>query len=530
MPRRRLLLVNPAHGTTFWGFEYAMDLAGGAYSNAPLAILTVAALTPDDWDVAIADENVRPLDLDAPCDVVGITAMNAQAIRAFELADAFRERGRTVVMGGPFATLQPERCLPHADVVVVGEAERTWPQFCRDFERGEHRRRYEETEKIDLTQSPVPRYDLVQPHDYASLPIQTTRGCPFDCEFCDIIVMQGRRVRTKTADQVVAEVEAIRRAGGHSIFFSDDNFVGNLKATRELLDALIAHRERTGYAPGYFTQASLNLADRPELLERMTRAGFTRVFLGIESPRQTSLSESGKRQNTHGDLIDRIRTIQRAGLIVWAGMIVGFDHDDEKIFEEQAEFLDEAAIAVAMVGMLNAPPKTRLFARLQQEGRIAPHADWADNCAYTNIVPKQMTRSQLFGGYAELVQEIYRQDNYARRLVRAIERMGEAVPGTASARTPSMAELRDLWRAVRTFTFTADPVRRRHFVPNLLRLARARPSRIVEGAIHLGLWKHFERYVPELVERLHQAERAERLREREESYARSAGRRKLAVL
>jgi radical SAM superfamily enzyme YgiQ (UPF0313 family) len=511
----RLLLINPAHGVSFWGFDYAMDLLKGAYSNAPLALLTVAGLTPDDWRIEIADENVGPVDLDTPCDVVGITAMNTQAHRAFALADEFRRRGRLVVIGGPFATLEPHRCEPHADVVVAGEAERTWPAFCRDYERGEQRRRYVETGTIDLSESPTPRYDLISADSYASLPIQTTRGCPFNCEFCDIIVMQGRRVRTKPYEQVLAEIEAIRRTGGRSIFFTDDNYIGNIKYVRGLLDRLIEHRRDTGYEPLLFTQTSVNLAEHEDLLERMTRAGFTRLFIGIETPRQTSLRETGKRQNLHGDLVDRVRTIQRAGIMIWAGMIVGFDHDDKNIFEEQADFLDEAGIPVAMVGMLNAPPKTPLFTRLTAEGRIAQNADWADNCAWTNIVPKQMTRAELFGGYADLVQELYEQQNYARRVHKNIEAMGAPARNATSARLPSRSDLRDLWRAISTFTFSRDPVRRRHFVPNFLRLVRDNPSRIVEGCIHLGLWRHFETYVPELVGKLREAQMAERLHDRE---------------
>lgn len=519
MHRRRLLLVNPAHGISFWGFDYAMDLLDGSYSNAPLSILTVAALTPDDWQVELADENLCPVDVDTPCDVVGITAMNTQAQRAFALADAFRRRGRIVVIGGPFASLEPERCAPHADVVVVGEAERTWPQFCKDYARGEHRAHYAETESIDLSDSPVPRYDLIDAADYASIPIQTSRGCPYNCEFCDIIILQGRRVRTKTHDQVVAEIEAVRKIGARSIFFTDDNFVGNIKYVRGLLDRIIALRARTAYTPLLFTQTSISVAEHSDILERMTQAGFTRLFIGIETPRHASLKETGKRQNLHGDLLDRIRTIQRAGIVIWAGMIVGFDHDDVNIFEEQARFLDEAGIAVAMVGMLNAPPKTPLFERLKKAGRIDADADWADNCAWTNIVPKQMTRAQLFGGYADLVEELYRQENYARRVLRGLAAMGPPHEGAQSARMLSLSNVADLWRTIRIFTFSRDPVRRRHLLPNFLRILRDTPSRKVEGGIHLGLWRHFERYVPELVDKLRQAEAAERVRDRERQFA-----------
>jgi radical SAM superfamily enzyme YgiQ (UPF0313 family) len=518
-----MLLINPANGPSFWGLDHACALMGRRYSNAPLALLTVAALCPEHWDIRLVDENVEPVDLDEPCDLVGLTAMNVQASRAFALADAFRRRGRTVLLGGPYATLEPERCAPHADVLFVGEAERTLPQFCRDFEEKSHRARYEEHDAIDLGTSPVPRYDLLpRARDYASLPVQSSRGCPFACEFCDVIVMQGRRPRTKPVPRVLAEIEAIRRVGGDSIFFTDDNFIGNLRYTRDLLKGLVCHRQASGYAPLLFTQASINFADHPELVTLAVQAGFTRLFLGIESPRQASLRESGKRQNLHGDLLARIASLQRAGMMTWAGMIVGFDHDDPDVFEEQAKFLDEAGIAVAMVGMLNAPPRTPLFARLKAEGRIDEKSDWADNCSYTNIVPKLMTRAQLLHGYGELVQHLYRQENYAGRVLKNVLRMSPADSHTSSgARLPNLLDFADLGRAVAHYTLSRDPVLRRHFVPNFLKVLLQSPSRLVEAAIHLGLWQHFETYVPDLIAQVGAAEAGERIRERERAWTRS---------
>ena len=508
--KKRLLLINPRYGTSFWGFEHSVALLGRSYSIAPLAIVTVAALTPDDWDVRVVDESVEPIDLDAPCDVVGITAMNVQAARAFELAAAFRARGRLVVIGGPFATLQPDRCAPHADVLIVGEAERTWPQACADIAAGSPRARYEEPESVDLSESPIPRYDLLRPGAYGALPVQTARGCPFECEFCDIIVMQGRRVRTKPVERVLAEIRAATAAGADSIFFTDDNFIGNQRAARDLLVALARHRRETGERPMLYTQASLNLADKPRLLSLMVEAGFTRVFLGIESPRQANLREAGKRQNTHGDLLERIWAIQRAGLMVWAGMIVGFDHDDPDIFEEQASFLDQAGIGVAMVGMLNAPPRTPLYARLQRAGRLHPTADWADNCAWTNIVPAQMDRDVLFRGYADLIEHLYSQEAYTRRIFSNIDRMGPRAPDATSTGLPTLSDLRGLARTAAAFTFSRDPVRRRHFVPNVVRAYRHWPARGTEAVYHLALWQHYSRYVPELVSALRAAAEDER--------------------
>jgi radical SAM superfamily enzyme YgiQ (UPF0313 family) len=405
-------------------------------------------------------------------------------------------------MGGPLATLEPERCAPHVDVVFEGECENIWPEFCRDWERGEPRRHYLERGSIDLRHSPVPRYDLLRRGAYASLPIQASRGCPYDCEFCDIIVMQGRKVRAKPPDQVIAELEAIRSVGGDAVFFTDDNFVGNPKQLSDLLDRILAHRRESGFTPHLFTQATVTLADRPRLLAKMVEAGFTRVFLGIETPRRESLAEAGKHQNLRGNLLDRIHTLQRAGLMTWAGMIVGFDHDDEAVFREQAEFLDEAGIAVAMIGMLNAPPRTPLHARLKRDGRIDPQVDWTDMCAWTNIVPRQMTRARLFRGFAELIEEVYAQEAFARRVLSNVQRMQAGSAAAGSTRLPTLQDWGDLGRALQLYSLNGDAVWRRHFLPNFLRILVRQPSRLVEGAVHLGMWSHFARYVPEVAARL----------------------------
>ncbi|MBT9557146.1 MAG: B12-binding domain-containing radical SAM protein [Myxococcales bacterium] len=507
-PRPRLLLINPTYGATFWGLDYAVGLAGASTTIAPLALATIAGLSPQDWDIRIADENVEPIDLDEPCDIVGITAMNVQAARAFELAAAFRKRGRLVVIGGPFATLQPERCAAHADVLVVGEAERIWPEFCADYVALKVRSRYVEEAPMDLALSPTPRYDLFRRGAYSALPIQTTRGCPFGCEFCDIIIMQGRKVRAKPIPNVLAEIDAIGRAGGRSVFVTDDNFIGSPKIAKALLAAMTAHSAKTGYAPPLFTQASVNLSEDPELLRAMVRAGFTRVFLGIESPRQSSLREAGKRQNVRGVLLDQIHTIQRAGLMVWAGMIVGFDHDDDAIFGEQADFLDAAGIAVAMIGMLNAPPRTPLYTRLAVAGRIHATADWADNCAWTNIVPMTMSRSRLFEGYADLLKHVYTRERYASRVLANIERMEPAPKTDAAGRWPALRDLGDFGRAALAYSTTLGDLS--YFGPNVLRILRQNPTRMVEGTIHLSLWRHFERYVPEVTAKISQAARSER--------------------
>lgn len=506
MTRTRLLLVNPRTPPTFWGLEYTLPIANLSTVHCPLGLLTIAALAPQDWDISLVDENVEPADLDQGCDIVGIGAMNNQMQRAFELADGFRKRGRTVVIGGPLAFADAASCAGHADSVVVGEAERTFRRLCSDYADGNLAPLYVENEHVDLELSPVPRFDLLRKNAYASVSIQTTRGCPHSCEFCDIIVMMGRRVRTKPVQQVLAEVEAVRTQNPNDcIFFTDDNFNGNIKYCRALLRGLIELRDSTNYRPLLLTQASVNLAEQTDLLELMVRAGFTRLFLGVETPRQESLREVGKRQNVRGDLVERLATIQRAGIITWAGMIVGFDHDDEEIFAEQAEFLDQAGVAMAMVGMLNALPKTPLYERLKREGRLIEGVDQGDNCAWTNVIPKNMSRAALFRGYADLMSHLYEQRNYTRRMLRNIYRMGPPVKGSSAARLPNWPEFMSLLRAIKAFTFSRRADYRRHFVPNALKVMLTRPSRMVEAVTMLGMWLHFDQYVPEVRQALESA-------------------------
>ena len=412
-----IVLINPRFEASYWGMEHALPLFG-KQANLPVACLPLlAALTPPGHNVTLIDENVEPLDFDrlARADIVGLTGMSVQRFRMREILAELKRRGVFTVVGGPWVTVQEDYFGDLADVIFVGEAEETWPRFLEEWRQGRHARRYEQAEKTDMTQVPTPRFDLLKMRDYMFGSLQFSRGCPFQCEFCDIIVTFGRRPRLKTSAQVIAELEALRAQGICIVFIVDDNLIGNKKAIKALLRDVIAWQQEHGYPLSFFTEASLDLADDPELMQLMVEANFVAVFIGIESPNEASLRETKKFQNVRKGttMLERVHAIQEAGMEVWCGMILGFDNDDATIFDAQREFLREARIAHAMVGMLTAIPKTPLHARLADEGRL----DLDDVPEFgTNVIPLRMSREELRDGYVQVLNDLYEPEAYFGRL------------------------------------------------------------------------------------------------------------------
>jgi radical SAM superfamily enzyme YgiQ (UPF0313 family) len=341
--------------------------------------------------------------------------MSVQRARMRDILAELRRRGVFTVVGGPWVTVQEDYFRGMADTIFVGEAEETWPRFLEEWADGSHKARYEQLARTDMTTVPVPRFDRLRMSNYAFGSIQFSRGCPFTCEFCDIIVTFGRRSRLKTDGQVTAELSALLDVGMRVVFIVDDNLIGNKKAIKPILREVVTWQEARGYPLIFFTEASLDLAEDLELLQLMAEAGIVAVFVGIETPSEASLRETKKIQNLHkaASLVQRVWTIQEAGLEVWSGMIVGFDADDASIFVAQKQFLAEARIGAAMVGMLNAIPKTPLHARLDREGRL----DHADLSAHgTNVIPLRMQREELRAGYVRLMGELYTPAAYFARL------------------------------------------------------------------------------------------------------------------
>src|SRR5688572_28394402 len=437
----KIYLIAPRNPESFWTFDRILPSLGKRCVFPNLALPTVAGLTPPPHEVVLCDENVEPVDFDTDADVVGITGFVIHQARMFELIEAFRRRGKLVAVGGPFATLCPEALEGKVDVLFVGEAEYTWPQFVRDYEAGRWQPVYRQDEKPSLLDSPRPRFDLLKTERYRSLAIQFGRGCPYSCEFCDIIVMYGRRPRTKSVAQVLAEVEAIHALGVANIFVVDDNFIGNKKEAKALLAALADWQDARGHPIEFMTEVSLNVAQDDELLGLLRRAHFVVVFVGIESPRTASLLETKKTQNTREDIVTSVHRIQATGIEVMAGMIVGFDHDDPSIFEEQFRFIQQARIPISMTGMLNAVPKTPLHARLKSAGRLIAESV-GDQFVFTNIVPSAMSRLELYEGYQTLLRRLYDYRHYRQRAMDLILNSGPALGSSLLARRDDLAVMR----------------------------------------------------------------------------------------
>jgi radical SAM superfamily enzyme YgiQ (UPF0313 family) len=410
----KIHLVTPRNPPSFWTYDDILPTLGKQCIFPNLSMPTVAGLTGPEHELTLCDENVGEIDFDVEADVVGVTGYIIHKERLKEIAAEFRRRGRLVAIGGPYASLCPEELREHCDVLFVGEAEETWSRFLSDFAAGHWKTEYRPDELPDLTTSPTPRFDLLDVDRYHALTIQFARGCPFTCEFCDIIVVYGRRPRAKSVEQVMAEVRECHRLGAEQVFVVDDNFIGNKKLAKELLRAMAAWGREHGYPIDFNTEVSLNVAQDDELLELMRSANFTTVFIGIESPRKSSLEESKKIQNMRGDLVESVRKVHSYGIQVQAGMIVGFDHDDEEIFEEQLRFIQEARIPVSMTGMLQAMPKTPLYYRVEKEGRLLEEST-GDQFVLSNIRPKSMSRRVLYEGYRHLVDQLYDFDNYRKR-------------------------------------------------------------------------------------------------------------------
>ncbi|MGC8639508.1 MAG: radical SAM protein [Isosphaeraceae bacterium] len=497
----KIILINPRFEVSYWGLEYALPVLGKR-ANTPLTSLPLlAALTPPEHAVTLVDENIEAIDFDrcARADVVGLTGMVVQRERMREILTEFKRRGTFVVVGGPWVTVKEDDFDGLADAIFIGEAEQTWPRFLGEWRRGEHQRRYEQAERTDMTTVPTPRFDLLRMRNYLFGSIQFSRGCPFQCEFCDIIVTFGRKPRLKTSRQVLAELDALRAQGVHATFIVDDNLIANKQAIRPVLEDLIAWQERHGYPMTFLTEASIDLADEPELMRLMVEANIVNVFVGIESPNEASLRETRKFQNLRpgGTLVEKLRRIQEAGMEVMCGMILGFDHDDETIFNAQVKFITEARVINVMLGMLSAIPKTPLYDRLIREGRLDTAAELEFG---TNLIPLRLGRDQLRDGFVYVLSSLNDTRAYFQRLEalyldarldfsRGANRYWRKHPWhSAKARGLILA---DALRLLARLTWKVeDRSLRREYLRRIWRLVRARPDpsmlwiSVVKSAMH----------------------------------------------
>jgi radical SAM superfamily enzyme YgiQ (UPF0313 family) len=415
----KILLVYPHYPDTFWSFKHALKFINKKAAFPPLGLLTVAAMLPAEWEKKLVDLNVKPLtDPDLKwADYIFLSAMAIQRESAMEVIQRAKKLGIKIVAGGPLFTTEPDQ-FPQIDHLVLNEAEITLPLFLSDLAAGQARHLYRTDEHPAVTSTPIPMWSLIKMKNYVSMNLQYSRGCPFNCEFCDITFLDGRIPRTKDKEQVVAEMEAIRQRGWRgSVFIVDDNFIGNKnKLKTETLPAIIEWQKKRRHPFTLFTEASINLVDDEELMQLMTKASFTRVFIGIETPNEASLNECSKNQNTSRDLVAAVKSIHNHGLEVMAGFIVGFDSDPASIFRTQINFIQKSGIVTAMVGLLNAPKGTRLYQRLKGENRLLKEDFTGDNMdSSLNFRPK-MNRESLLSGYKHVLNTIYAPKQYYARI------------------------------------------------------------------------------------------------------------------
>ena len=413
----KALLIYPEFPDTFWSFKHALKFIHKKAAFPPLGLLTLGAMLPKEWSTRLIDLNVKAVtekDL-AWADAAFISGMSVQRDSAHQIIARCKEGGLKVVAGGPLFTSEYEE-FDQVDHFVLNEAELTLPLFLADLERGSAKPVYKTSEFSNISATPAPLWELADMKRYASMNIQFSRGCPFDCDFCNVTVLFGHRPRIKSSGQVIAELDALYGLGWRGqIFFVDDNFIGNKRYLKtQLLPALAEWRnDKKGIR--FNTEASVNLADDRQLMEMMVQAGFDTVFIGIETPDEESLAECNKRQNKNRNLIDSVKRIQRAGLQVQGGFIVGFDNDTQSIFQRQIDFIQKSGIVTAMVGLLQAPVGTRLYERLKQEGRLLGHTS-GDNVDGTTNIITLMDLDTLSEGYRNIMQHIYSRKHYYRRV------------------------------------------------------------------------------------------------------------------
>jgi len=496
-------MVWPRSLTSYYSPKHHGSWGRGRSMLANLALPTLAAMAPEGADIEIVDADLQPVDYDTGADLVVLSGFYVNWPLMREIADRFRARGKLVAIGGPFATLSHETVRPHADILFRGEAERTWPRFLEDFARGSWSAEYVETDTVDVTTSPIPRWDLVQVHWYGQLPLQTARGCPYRCDFCDVIVMYGRKVRSKTPDQILAELELLYRRGVRFVMLADDNLTVHRGHAERTLGAL-RDFNRSVPDPVYFsTQLSIDLAWKPDLMRLAAEAGLTFAYVGIETSNPAALAGAGKQHNLRSDLVRDLRRLNEHGIVVIGGIMSGFDEDSPRIFDQHEAFLSRTGVAVPTCNLLVASEGTPLFDRLRREGRLLGDGNKSaagDQYFNTNLVPRQMSREDLIAGHRRLVWRLYRPEAFRERfdrLMRSLPRPRRQPRmrfGRAIARAGRLAEPSSLAShfasAGRHLRFWLRPDRWR-VAATLLRWAAARPEYLDVIAVHAVIFAQF---------------------------------------
>lgn len=443
----KILLIYPDYPETFWSFKYALKFISKKATQAPLGLLTVAAMLPEEWEIKLVHMQVTPLkDKDLEwADLAFISAMSIQKTSAIKVINLCRKKGVKIVAGGPLFTTRYQE-FDDVDYLVLNEAEITLPPFLEDLKNGCAKHIYTSKEYADITKTPPPLWELANMKNYATMDIQYSRGCPFNCDFCNISVLYGNKVRTKSKNQVLTELEELYFQGWRGgVFFVDDNFIGNKRKLKtEILPALIGWMESKNYPFTFKTEVSINLSDDADLMRLMIEAGFDSVFIGIETPHEESLAECNKIQNKNRNLEASVKRLQNAGFQVDAGFIVGFDNDPPSIFERLSSFIQESGIVTAMVGLLNAPRGTNLSRRLAKEGRLLEDIT-GDNMDFSiNFIPK-MDIDVLMNGYKKILQKIYSPANYYERVK---EFLKDFIPMSKKAFSVNFTDIKALFKSI----------------------------------------------------------------------------------
>jgi radical SAM superfamily enzyme YgiQ (UPF0313 family) len=466
---KSIVLIQPKEPETYLSHKSFSIFTKKPVLHPPLGLATIAALTPLHYKVKIIDERIEEIDFSIPCDIVGITGYRFYEERIIEISNEFKKRGVLTVGGGIYCTTNFRDALKHFDVVISGEAEHTWPQFLNDWERGSYRSCYIEKELIDIKYSPIPRWDLIQWDKYTVATIQTSRGCPHDCEFCDVVHLFGRELRVKTHYQIFQELKNISSYGVPYIFFVDDNFFANKQYAKELLKSIIRFNRLQNRPIMFTAQTTLDLAGNEELLDLVKDANFIQLFIGIESPRKASLISCNKHHNLNIDMFEAIKKIQSRGIIIIAGMIVGFDTDDITIFEEQRRFLKKSGLILPNIKLLVASPFTKLWHRLAKAGRLLPHIA-EDPFSTVNFIPLLMSKEKLESEHLKLLRTVYSIEHFKESFLSFIKqidtrqiRRNAASAGWLQLRIMNKDILMIGLRIIRFYVFQAGKDKRRLF-------------------------------------------------------------------
>lgn len=442
-----IILIYPVFADTFWGLKHALKFVHKKTGTPPLGLITVAAMLPAEWDLRLIDLNVTVLTDDDIiwADCAFVSAMVIQRDDAHRVIDRCKAAGLTVVAGGPLFTGE-HGAFPGVDHFVLNEAEAALPLFLEDLARGNPQPMYTATVFPDIRRTPAPRWDLVDMKHYASMNIQFSRGCPFNCEFCSITSMFGRVPRTKTSDQLVSELDLLYGLGWRgAVFVVDDNFIGNARQLKEEVLPALIHWRRDKQGIPFNTEVSINLSDDDELMKLMVEAGFNTVFVGIETPSEDGLAECSKSQNRGRDLLASVKRLQRAGLEVQGGFILGFDTDTPSIFQQQIDFIARSGVVTAMVGLLQAPYGTRLYRRMEKEGRLNTEMSGDNSDGSTNIVTL-MDAGVLHEGYRRVLTHIYSPRVYYDRVISFLRELRPPKVGVRRDRSNMMAFFRSILR------------------------------------------------------------------------------------